>query len=491
MNSTGASPTLFRKPPYVMAVDDPVRAAALSHPDAPAIVTPTRTWSYAAFDRVVSATAERLRQEYDTPGARIAMYLPRGIEFVALLAAAIRAGHIAVPLSTRLPPTGAVDRIKRAVCDGVITSERDVARAAPVDSIAPDHVLTGDRPAPSQESIQYETDRPATIVFTSGTTGQPKGSVHSIGNHLYSARGSNQNITLAPGDHWLLSLPLYHVGGLAICFRCWLAGAAVMIPDPSVATAASIRRHAITHVSLVATQLRLLLQTTADASSYSSLQAVLLGGGPIPARLLDEAAERGLPAHTSYGLTEMASQVTTTPPGASRERLRTDGRLLPHRELRIADDGEILVRGDTLFQGYVSGGAVEDPRDADGWFHTGDVGRLDEDGWLHVEGRLDNMFVSGGENIQPEEIEQVLERVDDVDQAVVVPVSDERFGHRPVAFLKTDAGVEHGKIKPRLREQLPKFKVPDRLFTWPEGMGTGSKTDRDVLMRHAERLVNS
>ena len=132
---------------------------------------------------------------------------------------------------------------------------------------------------------------------------------------------------------------------------------------------------------------------------------------------MDEALARGLPIHTSYGLTEMASQVTTTPPGASPGELRTAGRVLPGREVSISGGGEILVRGETLFAGYVDGEKVDRPLDADGWFHTGDLGDLDEDGYLRVLGRSDNLFISGGENIQPEEIEEALCSLEGVERS--------------------------------------------------------------------------
>jgi O-succinylbenzoic acid--CoA ligase len=219
----------------------------------------------------------------------------------------------------------------------------------------------------------------------------------------------------------------------------------------------------------------------------AGLKAVLMGGGPVSASLVDEALSRGLPVHTSYGLTEMASQVTTTPPGASLEALRTAGRVLPEREVSISEEGEILVRGATLFSGYVEGGRLDLPLDADGWFHSGDLGELDENGDLHLLGRRDNLFISGGENIQPEEIEEVLCRLDGIDEAVVVPVPDPEFGYRPVAFVRAD-GDEPGDLAPELRKVLPGFKVPVAFHPWPEKTRRDMKPDRNALRERARRL---
>jgi o-succinylbenzoate---CoA ligase len=170
----------------------------------------------------------------------------------------------------------------------------------------------------------------------------------------------------------------------------------------------------------------------------------------------------------------MASQVTTTPPGASHEELRTSGRPLPHREVGISSDGEILVRGETLFAGYVEGAAIDRPLDADGWFHTGDLGGLSENGYLGVMGRKDNLFVSGGENIQPEEIEEALSNLEGVEEAVVVPIPDPEFGTRPVAFVRMpDATVEGEMLTRALEAVLPRFKIPVAFHGWPEEGGLG------------------
>jgi O-succinylbenzoic acid--CoA ligase len=237
-----------------------------------------------------------------------------------------------------------------------------------------------------------------------------------------------------------------------------------------------------THASLVATQLQRLLR---EGAVPASLRAVLLGGGPMPEMLLDAATEAELPVHTSYGMTEASSQVTTTPPGATREALRTSGRVLPYRELRISEGGEILVRGQTLFQGYLEGGELRDPTDAEGWFHTGDLGALDADGSLTVLGRLDNMFVSGGENVQPEEIEAALKRLPGVEEAVVVPFPDAEFGHRPAAFVRTDDAVQNGELAEGLASLLPRFMIPLAFHPWPEAASGGVKPDRALLARLA------
>jgi O-succinylbenzoic acid--CoA ligase len=160
---------------------------------------------------------------------------------------------------------------------------------------------------------------------------------------------------------------------------------------------------------------------------------------------------------------------------------------LPWREVSISERGEILVRGETLFVGYVEGEESDRPLDADGWFHTGDLGELDEDGYLRVGGRMDNLFISGGENVQPEEVEEALCRLEGIDEAVVVPVPDEEFGARPVAFVRA-TGREPEELERELEPLLPRFKIPIAFHPWPEEARLGMKVDRAALVERAQRL---
>jgi O-succinylbenzoic acid--CoA ligase len=444
--------------------------------------------SYAELDRRVSAAASRLGGLGLEAGSRVALYLPKDERYVVMLLSLIRAGCVACPLSTRLPPVGVAPLLERAACSALISDDEKALEAAgDLQKLIPEALLeaSGTPTGRAEESPDIPLDRPSTIIFTSGSTGVPKAALHTFGNHYYSALGSNANIALAPGDRWLHSLPLYHVGGLSILFRCLLAGAAVALPDPAQQPDDAIAARGATHVSFVPTQLLRLLREGAD---LNGVKAVLLGGGPIPAYLVDEALARGLPVHTSYGLTEMASQVTTTPPGATPEELNTAGRVLPHREVSVSEEGEILVRGETLFAGYVEGEETNRPLDAGGWFHTGDLGDLDEEGYLLVRGREDNMFVSGGENVQPEEIEEALCRLAGIEEAVVVPVEDEEFGARPVAFVRMAGGAPDREALSRaLGASLEGFKIPVDFHAWPDDAG-GMKVDRTAFGERARRL---
>ncbi len=221
------------------------------------------------------------------------------------------------------------------------------------------------------------------------------------------------------------------------------------------------------------------------------LKAILLGGGAIPERLIEQCIALKLPIHVSYGSTEMSSQITTTAVDEAPEKLFTAGKLLPYRELKIATNGEILVRGETLFAGYVQGERLRLPLGENGWFGTGDIGELTEDGYLIVQGRKDHMFISGGENIHPEEIERELLKYPGIEEAVVVPVPDVEFGSRPVAFIRWQKapGADIAPLTAHLRQNLSGLKIPIRFFNWREEKGERIKPDRRALRQLAEHLM--
>jgi O-succinylbenzoic acid--CoA ligase len=236
-----------------------------------------------------------------------------------------------------------------------------------------------------------------------------------------------------------------------------------------------------------------ILRTSCRRENLKRLKAILIGGGPIPESLIREAAALELPIFMTYGLTETASQVATTRPGDALARLLTAGRPLTPGTVSVAADGEILVRGPTLFLGYLlDGGRVERPLTSDGWFRTGDLGTLDSVGYLSVVGRKDNMFVCGGENVQPEEVERHLCRLTGLRAAVVVPVPDAEFGRIPIAFVAMKEGgiVNEQELAGALTEELAGSKIPRRFLAWPRDLEPGdAKLNRNDLMVLARTLT--
>ena len=320
---------------------------------------------------------------------------------------------------------------------------------------------------------------PGVALRTSGSSGRPKFALLPWESLVANALASDRRTPFGAGHRWLLSLSPHHVGGLSILVRAVVGGGCVRVGrGPGGVADDLLADPAITHLSVVATQLRRLLDDVRVAERMPRLAAILVGGGPTPRAWRDEALGRGWPLRSTYGLTECASQVATSPaePGDAAEDA---GQPLDGVEVRVADDGEILVRGATLFAGYLEARAVRDPRRQDGFFGTGDLGRLDERGRLRVLGRKDAMFISGGENIQPEEIEAVLGEVRGVSVACVVPVEELEWGRRPIAFVAGHFTAED--LEARLAAALPRFKWPDRILAMPEEEAARAKPRRGHL----------
>src|SRR3712207_4881825 len=224
------------------SVPCPLRAAALESPDAEAVVGAGWTVTYRELDEEVSAAEGRLERAGVAPGDRVALYLPKDAGYLVLLLALMRAGAVACPASTRLPAGGVGPLLQTAGCSALISDDEGLLGAVGgLDVLDPETVLAGGAgDEMAFVPLEVPLDRPATVVFTSGSTGTPKAALHTFGGHYFNAAGSNANIVLEPGDRWLHSLPLYHVGGLSIVFRCLLAGAAIALPEPDASIGRSI-----------------------------------------------------------------------------------------------------------------------------------------------------------------------------------------------------------------------------------------------------------
>jgi O-succinylbenzoic acid--CoA ligase len=494
-----------------VAVDllDTLRGGSRLQIDLPLLIDRDRVVTRREASGMIEQLARKLRARGFDPGSRIAIVENNRIELPLLLLACLEAEVVAVLISPRYPEATRKSMTSSTGCR-VAAGWESPSGNAPTEYgidklIVPSLASLSDARTNLEgwdgTATKPDLNDPWTIGFTSGSTGTPRAVLLSVGNHHYNALGSSALLAIGPGDRWLLSLPLYHVSGLGILCRCLLGGGAVVLERPGIDLADQIIQDRITHISLVPTQLRRLLRHPELKRLRPSLKTILLGGAPIPPDLLHQACESGLPVYPTYGLTEMASQVATGSPADPRGL-----RILPNREVVIADDGTICVRGETLFLGYVTQNGIERPVDSDGWFHTGDIGRIDSKGYLRVLGRKDNMFVSGGENVHPEVIEAALSGIDGIEEAVVVPVDDSEFGHRPVAFLRYRAdfnlseaeselseeaqfGFDHHSLSAELEETLPRFMLPIAYYPWPHGYSpAGIKLDRSFFRDLAARL---
>jgi len=422
-----------------MPLDDPVRRHARERPDALAIRADGRELTYAELDAEAGRVARQLAETGVGRGSHVVTSLRPGLEFATLLHALPRIEAVLVPVPPDLPEPER-ERLRRAAAS--LTSER-----RPSDPSDPG----------ASDGTTLDPDAPHTVMFTSGTTGNPKPVELTYANHLASARASATNLGVEPDDRWLCALPVHHVGGLAILLRSAIYGTAAIVHKRfEVDTVKqSLEAGEPTLVSLVATQLRRLVE--AGFESAPALRAALLGGGPVPRDLLAWAAQRGLPVLQTYGMTETASQVAAL--GATEALTAgatgSAGRPLEGVEIRIdPEPGEVLVRGPMVSRDALA---------ADGWLHTGDRGALDENGYLWIEGRLDDTIVTGGENVAAAEVEAVLQAHPAVAEAAVVGRPDPEWGEAVTAYLVIEpsaAAPTDEEILVWCRRRMSPFKAP-------------------------------
>ncbi|MGE0158035.1 MAG: class I adenylate-forming enzyme family protein [Gemmatimonadales bacterium] len=422
------------------------------------LITAERTWTRGDLERAVDARAEVLRRVH-AEGSVVPCAIEADAVGVIELLALWRIGATPAPLNRALT---------------------EPERATAVDT------LRGARPGAQA------------ILWTSGTAGRSRGVALSFAALQANAAASCERLSLSPADIWLASLSPAHVGGLVLIARALLIGCGLALSGRfEVATAWAALRgsSSVTHLSVVPTQLLRLIEAAGDAPPPPTLRCVLVGGAGIPAQLLTRALAARWPVALTYGLTEATSQVATSPPESTRRQPGSVGRPLHGVEVRIAPDGEILVRGATLASGYVGEGAgplVDD----EGWHHTGDVGHMDGDGDLWVIGRRVDRIVTGGVTVDAVEIEEALRSHPLVADACVVGVPDATWGERVAAWVEpapADAPVDGGQLDVHLRSRLSAPKLP-RHYHVAEGIprNANGKVDRakvgDVLRRNAGRL---
>lgn len=391
------------------------------------------SFSYGELDALADVWVSELQKRGVREGSRVA-FLPYSSPLTAALFFAIwRLGAAACPLHLRLP----------------LEAKEKMLQRLQVDWCVPENF----RPSGTHSQLsELKPSLPALFLMTSGSTAEPKIAVLSGQNIFANAEGAISFLDLRPNDRWFLNLPLFHVGGIGILIRCVLANAAVVTAP---------RYPGVTHLSCVPTQLYRAWPV------YQTLRCVLLGGAPI------HSYPERLPIVATYGLTEMGSMVL------AKEKPKNGylGFALPKREVKLGEDGEIFVRGECLFQGYWKEGRVEP---SDDWFATRDIGRLDLIEGIKILGRKDWQFISGGENIQPEEIEQHLLQIPGVKEAAVLPKKDPEFGERPVAFISGELDLE--RMRKCLLPLLPKYKIPVTLISIEEMPRKGLKIDRKALL---------
>lgn len=480
---------------------DWLAARARATPERPALYLGDEVWTYADLDRRVTEVAHGLWARGIRPGHRVAFWRLSRRDTLVLVWAVARLGAVLVPFHGRWTPQEARSASRLVVPHLLVLPEdHQEARSVGIPLIAWAELRErgkGHERGDFPPVARFDRDIQG-VVFTSGSTGRPKAVVLTWRQHFWSAWASAARLGLDVHDAWLLTLPLYHVGGLAILWRSVLYGIPVLLPpregpfDPRTWLRIPFPRRP-SLISVVPTMLYRILE--AGMTPWPELRVVLVGGAAMPAALLEEALARGWPVALTYGLTEAASQVATASPDMVRQKPGTVGPPLLFTRVVVRDAegqplppgevGEITVQGPTVFPGYWGDEGATARAWRDGWLYTGDEGYLDEEGHLWVKGRAAFAINTGGEKVYPQEVENVLLQHPGVAQACVVGLPDEEWGQRVAAavVLRPEFRVTVEELERFCRKHLAGFKVPRRWTFVSELPRTASgKLDRRKVL---------
>ncbi len=451
-------------------------------PRQPALISEHAQLTFAELDRWASTAAARLAASGVEANQPVALLLGNTPEFAAIVHAAARIPARLVPLNTRLAIPELSRMLSKVDATLLIYDEPHAATAAGIDIDIPElriqpvsELVTAEHhdEAEPTEGTDLNLSAVHSIIFTSGTSGRPKGAMLTLGNHWWSAVGAGLELRVHDDDRWLAVLPLFHVGGLAILIRSVVWGVPAVVHaefDPARVNRA-IDEDGVTFVSVVANMLRRMLDQRGETPYPESLRCVLLGGGPTPPTLLADCARRRIPVVQSYGLTETSSLVAALSREDTFRKPGSSGQPLLNAKIRIERDGrpcvpdeigEIIVEGPTVAAGYVNQPGDFAPTSSGNSFRTGDIGYLDDDGYLFVVARHHDLIITGGENVYPAEVERTLLEHPDIVDAGVVGEHDERWGQVPVAFVQVRAGssIDESEVIEFCSARMARYKTP-------------------------------
>jgi fatty-acyl-CoA synthase len=410
-----------------------------------------RLVTYAELDAAADAFAADFAARGLTRGDRIATLTGNSPEHVAVFFACAKLGLILLPLSWRLSAPELVYQLDDAEPALFLVDDAHAALAEATGA-ATDSLV---RPSPGvrPSDVAVSDMDPLLLIYTSGTTGKPKGALLTHANCFWTNLGFDLATGIRPEDVVLQVLPQFHVGGWNVqpLLAGW-KGATVVLErsfDAARALALIERKRITTLMGVPATYLFMAQEPAFASTDLSSLRLAVAGGAPMPGAVLETWLERGVAIVQGYGLTEAAPNALWA------------GKAYPFVDARLSADGELLVKGPNVFPGYWRNDtATREAFTADGWLRTGDVAEVDEDGCYRIKGRLKDMFISGGENVYPAEVEAVLHEHPAVRDNAVVGVLDDRWGEVGIAFVVLDRDATEEELLAHCSERLARFKVP-------------------------------
>jgi fatty-acyl-CoA synthase len=439
--------------------------------------------------RQVASRSDALAAEYAArglrPGDRVAVLSENRPEYVDLLFACAKAGLIMVPINWRLTPIEIAFQLDDSepvlfLVDDPLRPLGDQALAAAV--VRPEVRELRYAPTPSPAPVfDVVDDDPLFLIYTSGTTGKPKGALVTHSNTFWTNLAIDRIMDVTTFDVVLQVLPQFHIGGWNVQpLLAWWKGATVVLEpsfDPDRALEQIEHHHVSTMMGVPATYLFMAESSRFDSTNLSSLRSAVVGGAPMPEPLIERWHARGVQLIQGYGLTEAAPNVLGLPAEDVARKIGYAGKPYPHVEVGLRDTetgaeitgrglGELVVRGPSVFAGYWRNPSATAEAVVDGWLHTGDVAERDDEGFYRIRDRVKDMYISGGENVYPAEVESVLAAHPSVVEAAVVGVPDERWGEvgRAVVVVRGGHELTAEEVIEWCRHHVATFKVPRQVL---------------------------
>ena len=434
---------------------------AATQPNQIAIDDGNERLSFAELKKQVEVLVGKI--DHLNPGSRVGILATNTLMSYKLSLAIMCSGRTIVWLNWRL----AGEELERQIKDSglqLCLVENSLWRSGMTDPFKSYSAFLITSADPGELIPVFKSNWVASIMYTSGTTGRPKGVLQTFGNHFYSAVSSALNLGLSSADKWLCVAPIFHISGFSIIMRGLIYGMTVRLVEKFRAEELEriLANETVTIMSVVPFMLKKLIQQQNKTNTHynSAFRCMLLGGGTIDRETLEACLQRSIPVVQCYGMTETCSQIVALRSADALLKLGSVGQPLFSTQLKLSKDGEILLKTPALTPGYLNLPDKLPSKMIDGWYRTGDIGHLDKEGYLYIDGRADEMLISGGENIFPQEVEQVYQRYPQINEVAVVGQNDSVWGQVPVAFVVSDRRLSPTKLINYGYEHLARYKVP-------------------------------